>query len=68
MGRTHLAVALGIAAAKNRNITYFISYLDLITQLNKTLAKNRLEVVYDILKIPQILIENSPRGNNIIPL
>ena len=43
VGKTHLAVALGVAAAKTRNITYFISCHDLITQLNKAHAENRLE-------------------------
>jgi DNA replication protein DnaC len=43
VGKTHLAVAFGIAAAKKRYITYFISCHDLITQLNKAHAENRLE-------------------------
>ena len=43
VGKTHLAVALGIAAAKKRYITYFISCHDLIMQLNKAHAENRLE-------------------------
>lgn len=43
VGKTHLAVAIGIAAAKNRNMTYFISCHDLIMQLNKAHAENRLE-------------------------
>lgn len=44
VGKTHLAVALGVAAAKKRYITYFISCHDLIMQLNKAHAENRLEV------------------------
>ncbi|MFU0801367.1 MAG: IS21-like element helper ATPase IstB [Xylanivirga thermophila] len=43
VGKTHLAVALGIAAAKKRYPTYFISCHDLIMQLNKAHAENRLE-------------------------
>lgn len=43
VGKSHLAVALGIAAAKKRYITYFISCHDLIMQLNKAHAENRLE-------------------------
>jgi DNA replication protein DnaC len=43
VGKSHLAVALGIAAAKKRFITYFISCHDLITQLSKAHAENRLE-------------------------
>jgi DNA replication protein DnaC len=43
VGKTHLAVALGIAAARARQITYFISCHDLIQQLNKAHSENRLE-------------------------
>lgn len=43
VGKTHLAVALGIAAAKKRYLTYFIPCHDLIMQLNKAHAENRLE-------------------------
>src|SRR5690606_665213 len=43
VGKTHLAVALGVAAAKKRYLTYFISCHDLIMQLNKAHAENRLE-------------------------
>ncbi|SDZ40706.1 IstB-like ATP binding protein, partial [Proteiniborus ethanoligenes] len=39
VGKTHLAVAIGIAAAKNRNMAYFISCHDLIMQLNKAHAE-----------------------------
>jgi DNA replication protein DnaC len=43
VGKTHLAIAIGIAAASSRQITYFISCHDLITQLNKAHNENRLE-------------------------
>lgn len=43
VGKTHLAVALGVAAAKKRYITYFIPCHDLIMQLNKAHSENRLE-------------------------
>lgn len=43
VGKTHLAVAIGIAAAKKRYITYFITFHDLITQLNKAYNENLLE-------------------------
>lgn len=35
VGKTHLAVSIGITAAKKRYSVYFISCHDLITQLNK---------------------------------
>lgn len=43
VGKTHLAIALGVAAAKKRNLTYFITCHDLIQQLNKAHSENRLE-------------------------
>lgn len=44
VGKSHLAVALGIIAAKKRYMTYFISCHDLIMQLNKAHSENRLEI------------------------
>ena len=43
VGKTHLAVSIGIAAAKKRYLTYFISCHDLIMQLKKAHSENRLE-------------------------
>lgn len=43
VGKTHLAIAIGIAAAKKRYLTYFISCHDLIMQLRKAHNENRLE-------------------------
>ena len=43
VGKTHLAVSIGIAAAKRRYMTYFISCHDLIMQLKKAHSENRLE-------------------------
>ena len=42
-GKTHLATAIGIEAAKHRNITYFITCHDLIQTLRKAYEENRLE-------------------------
>jgi len=42
-GKTHLATALGIQAARHRNITYFITCHDLIQTLRKAYDENRLE-------------------------
>ena len=42
VGKTHLAVALGITAAKKRYSVYFISCQDLIMQLNKAHYENKL--------------------------
>ena len=43
VGKTHLSVSIGIEAAMNRKITYFISCNDLILNLKKALLENRLE-------------------------
>ena len=42
VGKTHLAVALGILAAQNRYSTYYINCNSLIEQLNKAHFENRL--------------------------
>lgn len=42
-GKTHLAVSLGIEAARNRISTYFINCSDLLAQLEKARQENRLE-------------------------
>ena len=43
VGKTHLAISIGIAAAKKRYSVYFIQCHDLILQLKKAHAENRLE-------------------------
>lgn len=43
VGKTNLAVAIGIEAAKHRNCVYFITFQDLISQLKKAASENRLE-------------------------
>ena len=43
VGKTHLATAIGVTAAKKRNSTYFIKCHDLIMQLKKAKLENRLE-------------------------
>lgn len=42
VGKTHLAVSLGMIAARNRISTYYINCHNLITQLNKAHFENRL--------------------------
>lgn len=43
VGKTHLATAIGIAAAKRRCSTYFIKCNDLLQQLKKSKLENRLD-------------------------
>lgn len=43
VGKTHLAVSIGITAAKHRKSTYFIKCHDLIQKLRKANTENRLE-------------------------
>ena len=42
VGKTHLATAIGMETAKNRQITYFINCNDLISNLKKAHLENRL--------------------------
>lgn len=43
VGKTHLATAIGVEAAKHHNITYFIKCHNLLQQLKKAKLENRLE-------------------------
>ena len=43
VGKTNLAVSIGIEAAKHRYYVYFITFQDLISQLKKAALENRLE-------------------------
>ena len=43
VGKTHLAVSLGIEAAKHRKSVYFITCHNLMTKLNKAQKENRLD-------------------------
>lgn len=43
VGKTHIATAIGIEAAKNGKSTYFITAADLITNLRKAALENRME-------------------------
>jgi DNA replication protein DnaC len=43
VGKTHLATAIGIAAAKQRVATYFIACSDLMLQLKRARMENRLQ-------------------------
>jgi len=60
VGKTHLATAIGIKAAKSRYSTYFISCNDLIMKLNKAHMENRLDaqlrhyLKYKVLIIDEI--------------
>lgn len=60
VGKTHLATSIGIECAKHRYSTYFISFQELVSQLKKALAENRLDArlkhysKYKILIIDEI--------------
>lgn len=43
VGKTHLAVSIGIECAKHRYSTYFIHFQNLMSQLKNALKENRLE-------------------------
>lgn len=65
VGKTHLATSIGIAAAKKRYSTYFITCHDLILNLRKAYIENRLEqrikqfCKYSVLIIDEIRIFTS---------
>lgn len=56
VGKTHLATAIGIAAARHHNITYFIKCHDLLQQLKKAKLENRLEARMKHLNHYKLLI------------
>lgn len=56
VGKTHLAVALGIEAAKHRNSVYFITCHNLMIKLNKAQKENRLDKQMQHLAQYKVLI------------
>jgi len=56
VGKSHLAVALGLKACEQGSRTLFTTAAGLITTLGKALAENRLEEKLKILAQPQVLI------------
>jgi len=56
VGKTHLAVALGLKACEQGMRTLFSTALGLIATLGKAYAENRLEERLKILSQPQLLI------------
>jgi len=56
VGKTHLAVALGMKACEQGVRTLFITATALITTLGKALAEGRLEERLKLLSQPQLLI------------
>ena len=73
VGKTHLASAIGIEAAKNRNITYFINCNDLISNLKKAQSENRFinrlnhYAKYKVLVIAEVgFLPVDPEGANML--
>lgn len=56
VGKTHLAIALGIEAVKLKYSTYYINCHKLISQLNKAHYENQLEVKLKKLAAYKVLI------------
>ena len=56
VGKTHLAVALGLKACEQGTKTLFMTAVGLITTLGKAYAENRLEEKLKMLSQPQLLI------------
>ena len=73
VGKTHLATAIGIIAAQNRNSTYFINCNDLIANLKKANSENRFinrinhYAKYKILVIDEVgFLPVDPEGANML--
>ena len=56
VGKTHLAVSLGMEAAKHRNSVYFITCHNLMQKLNKAQKENRLDKQLQHLAQYKVLI------------
>lgn len=56
VGKTHLAVSIGIEAAKHRNSVYFITCHNLMQKLNKAQKENRLDKQLQHLAQYKVLI------------
>jgi DNA replication protein DnaC len=56
VGKTHLAVALGIEAVKRRISTYFVTAQELISDLRKANMENRFERRLRLYTRPKLLI------------
>ena len=56
VGKTHLAVSLGIEAAKHRKSVYFITCHNLMSKLNKAQKENRLDKQLQHLAQYKVLI------------
>ena len=73
VGKTHLATAIGIIAAQNRNSTYFINCNDLIANLKKANSENRFinrinhYAKYKVLVIDEVgFLPVDPEGANML--
>ena len=73
VGKTHLATAIGITAAQNRNSTYFINCNDLIANLKKANSENRFinrinhYAKYKVLVIDEVgFLPVDPEGANML--
>ena len=56
VGKTNLAVSIGIEAAKQRYSVYFISFHEMMAQLNQARHENKLEAKIKWLWIYKLLI------------
>ena len=56
VGKTHLATAIGVATARARYSTYFVTFESLMSQLKKALFENRLEARLKFFSKYKVLI------------
>jgi DNA replication protein DnaC len=56
VGKTHLAIALGIAACQNGESVYFVTAEELLTELRESFTENRLKERMRLYVRPRLLI------------
>lgn len=56
VGKTHLAIAIGVAACRQREFVYFVTAEELVTSLREGFARNRLKERLRYYLRPKLLI------------
>lgn len=68
VGKTHLAVSIGVCVAKKRVSVYFIKFAKLINQLKRAYDENKLERQIKVYNKYKLLIIDEVGFNEISPL
>lgn len=70
VGKTHLAIGLGMAAIQQATSVYFTTIVDLLDQLHRDAKEDRLDHRLRTLCRPKLLIldESDPRDRRLLPV